>query len=261
MKRSILLISSLLAISTLSSCETTSKEYIGIVSAMSNEIDILLKEAQIERIDKIGGVDYHVGKLKDKNVIISKSGIGKVKASAGVTTLFNSYNISDVLFTGIAGAVGDETSVLDQVIATTLVEHDYGRLTDEGLIWAGGDPGGELEPGVVYTCDENLVNLAYEVAVSTLGEKHVFKGRIATGDQFIASENYVKKLRENFNAIACEMEGASVACICEAYKTPYVVLRALSDKADGKAHESYADFGNIAASHSSNIVLGMLEKM
>ena len=108
---------------------------------MDNEISVLLDEATIERVDTIGGVEYHVGTLRGKDVVIKRAGIGKVRASSGITTLFNKYNISKVLFTGIAGGVKDELQVMDEVIATRLVEHDYGMITNEGFAWGSGDMG------------------------------------------------------------------------------------------------------------------------
>ena len=92
-----------------------------------------------------------------------------------------------------------------------------------------------------------------------MGTDHVFKGTIATGDQFIANSEYVQQLRSDYDAYACEMEGAAAVVVCTKYKTPIVVLRALSDKADGNAHESYENFGDIAADNSSQIVLKMLD--
>lgn len=237
------------------------KERIGIISAMDNEISVLLEKADINHEDLIGGVKYYVGTLCGKDVVITRAGIGKVRASSGVTSMFNKYNISKVLFTGIAGGVADNTQVLDVVIATSLVEHDYGIVDNDGFVWVSGDPGISREAGEFYYCDKTLVELAYKAAVETVGQNHVHKGTIATGDQFIASELYVKRLKEEYNAYACEMEGASVAAICLNYNKPFVVIRALSDKADGKAHESYKDFGDIAGANSSQIVLKILDSI
>lgn len=236
-------------------------ERIGIISAMDNEISVLLKEADINHEDMIGGVKYYIGKLRGKDVVITRAGIGKVRASSGVTTMFNKYNISKVLFTGIAGGVADETRLLDEVVATRLVEHDYGIISNNGFMWVSGDPGISREAGEYYYCDKELVELAYNASVATVGKEHVFKGTIATGDQFIASEVYVERLKKEYNALACEMEGASVAVICIKYGKPFVVIRALSDKADGKAHDSYENFGDIAGANSSQIILKMLESI
>ena len=237
------------------------KERIGIISAMDNEIKVLLDEADIKQVDQIGGVKYYVGSLRGKDVVITRAGIGKVRASSGITAMFNRYNISKVLFTGIAGGVADDTQVLDIIVGTRLVEHDYGIVSNNGFIWVSGDPGISREAGEYYYCDETLVELAYKAAVETVGKEHVFKGTIATGDQFIASEEYVQRLKEEYNAYACEMEGASVAVICLNYNKPFVVIRALSDKADGKAHDSDKDFGDIAGANSSQIVLKILDSI
>ena len=236
-------------------------EYIGIISAMDNEIDLLLKEAKIDHVDTVADVKYYVGSLCGQPIVITRSGIGKVRAASGVTTMLNKYNISKVIFTGIAGGVADEAQVLDEVIATRLVEHDYGILSNDGFEWRSGDPGFGNEPGAYYECDPDLLQLAYDAAVDVLGEDHVFKGTVATGDQFIANSEYVQKLRTDYDAYACEMEGAAAAVVCLKYQTPFIVIRALSDKADGNAHESYENFGDIAADNSSRIVIKMLNAM
>ena len=264
MKRFAVIVLVVLLLLTLCACnktEANDTEYIGIISAMDNEIAKLKEEANIERTDTIGGVEYYVGTLKGKPVVIARSGIGKVRSSAGVTAMLSNFRISKMIFTGIAGGVADETQVMDQVIATKLVEHDYGMITNDGFYWLSGDPGVGTEPGEYYDTDKDLTDLAYNCAVEVLGESHVFKGVIATGDQFIASETYVEKLRNDYNAYACEMEGASVAVICIKYSVPFTVIRCLSDKADGEAHESYENFGDVAADNSSAIVLKMLEKI
>ncbi len=151
--------------------------------------------------------------------------------------------------------------MLDEIIATRLVEHDYGTISNDGFVWASGDPGIGTAAGEYYYSDPALVDLAYEAAVQVVGEEHAFKGTIATGDQFIASEEYVERLRRDYDAYACEMEGASVAVVCIKYGKPFVVVRALSDKADGNAHESYENLGDLAAANSSRIVLNMLDAM
>ena len=92
-----------------------------------------------------------------------------------------------------------------------------------------------------------------------VGKEHAVQGVIATGDQFVASEEYVRRLRAEYNACACEMEGASVAVVCINYGVPFVVIRALSDMADGNAHDSYENFGGLAGANSSRIILKMLE--
>ena len=261
MKNKLLLLLST-SLMILSACNNAKKNenYIGIISAMDNEISLLLKQAEIKEEKTIGGITFHVGTLNNTPVVISRSGIGKIRASSGITSMLNNFNISKVIFTGIAGGIRDDENVLDEVIGTSIIEHDYGFMTDDGFVWGGGDPG-KKEPGEVYYCDSDLVNLAYESAVATMSDRNIFKGLIATGDQFISSTNYVTWLQNEFNAYACEMEGASAAKVCTAYEKPFVVLRTLSDKADGNAHDSYADFGDKAADQSNKIVIKMLESI
>ena len=267
-----IILSMVLVLSLFSGCsskkETAPAEeatsYIGIVSAIESEMDMLLDAAEIERTDTIGGVDFHVGKLCGKDVVIVKSGIGKILSASCTATMLNNYDISAVYFTGIAGGVGDETAVLDEVIATSLVQHDYGNITNDGFVWTAGTegaPGEERKEGEngYYPCDEGLVDLAYRSAVKVVGEDHVFKGVIASGDQFVESEEYVAFLQDEFNALACEMEGSSIALVCEQYDVPFIVIRALSDKADGKAHETFDNMADIAADNSGRIIMQMLE--
>ena len=243
------------------SAEQEPESRIGIISAMDNEVALLLSEAEIDRVDTMGGIDFHVGTLRGQPVVIMRSGIGKVMAASALTAMLNQYPIYEVIFTGIAGGVGDETQVLDQVIATRLVQHDYGTITNDGFVWSSGVTGEDLGEKGYYTCDPDLVDLAYEAAIQVVGEDHVFQGTVATGDQFVASEEYVETLQRDFDAIACEMEGASVAAVCTQYEVPFVVIRAMSDKADGNAHESVENMGDIAADNSSKIVIQMIDAM
>lgn len=251
-----------IALFALPSCanQTEAKTYIGIISAMDNEVSLLLEHASIKEKRTVGGITFHVGTLQGKDVVISPSGIGKIRCASGITSMLSLFDISSVIFTGIAGGTRDEESVLDEVIATSLVEHDYGYVTNDGFVWAGGDPGMQ-DPGEEFYPDKGLVDLAYQSALSVMEESHIFKGCIATGDQFIASKDYVEGLVRDFDAYACEMEGAAAAKVCTAYETPFAILRTLSDKADGEAGGSYLNFGDLAAMQSNRIVLKMLESM
>ena len=237
--------------------ETVSEpEYIGIISAMKSEKLYLLEQAEIEYTVTYGTTEYHVGTLCGKNVVICSAGVGKSYAAAGAALMLDNFNISDVIFTGIAGGVGDETKVLDIVVSTDLVMHDYGQQTNDGFVWNAK----WTEDGRI-PADAELAAKAYEAAVEVVGEENAHMGTIATGDQFVGSEVYVAYLQEMYNAIACEMEGCAVALICWSNNVPFVVIRAMSDKADGLAHASMDNFGGIAADNSGKIVCALLGKM
>ena len=228
---------------------------IGIITAMSNELSLLLSNADITEVKTIGGVDYNIGTLEGKDVVLVKAGIGKILAAAGAATLINEFDVSSIIFTGIAGGVGDETKVLDIVVSSDLVVHDYGDMTNDGFVWepvAGSDENGRI------WADDALAELAYDAAVDVVGEDNAFIGNIATGDQFVASESYVETLQNSFDSLACEMEGAAVALVASQYDVPFVVIRCMSDKANGLAHDSVDNFGDQSADNSANIVMEML---
>ena len=226
---------------------------IGIISAMDNEVALLLKNAEVERIDTIGGVNFNVGTLCGQPVVIAKAGVGKILSAAGTAAMLNNYDISEVLFTGVAGGVRDDISVLDVVIGTQLIQHDYGIITNEGFArFTENDEEGFIP------CDESLVQSACNAAAEVVGADHVFRGVIASGDQFVASEAYVDQLQQNYNAIACEMEGASIALVCSQYNVPFVVIRTMSDKADSAASKTFENMVDTAADHSCSIIMKML---
>ena len=241
-------------------CAQSKKQYIGIFSAMDVEVELLLSHAKIQETKTVGNAKIHVGTLMGKDVVISRSGIGKINASSGFTCVLEHYDVSKVIFTGVAGGVKDETSILDQVVGTRVVEHDYGYRGNGGFVWCGGDPG-KMDPGEYYYCDPALVDLAYSSSLAVLKDQKVFKGTIASGDQFIASGEYTIYLENEFDAYACEMEGAAVAKVCTAYNKPFLVMRTLSDKADGISRETYRDFMEAASDQSSAIVEKMLESL
>ncbi|MCL2059658.1 MAG: 5'-methylthioadenosine/adenosylhomocysteine nucleosidase [Oscillospiraceae bacterium] len=232
---------------------------IGIMSAMDSELALLLETADIDGSKMIGGIEYHYGKLEGKDVVLVRAGVGKSLASACTAVLIHEFDVSSVVFTGIAGGVGDDVGVLDVVIATDLILHDYGRVTADGFEW-NGRAGVDRETGSIPV-DKALSDLAYAAAVAVVGEEGTFRGTIVTGDQFIMSDPYVTELQEMFDALACEMEGASVARVAYAFDTPVVVIRCMSDKADGLAHEVIEDFGDQAADISASIVIEFLKSI
>ncbi len=238
--------------------ERDAKAPIGVISAMSVEIEYLLTQAEIDTVEVIGGVEYHVGRIAGKDIVLVQAGIGKALAAAGTATLINEFNVSSIIFTGIAGGVADETSITDVIISTALVTHDYGDETNDGFVW---EPNAGIDETGLIPADPMLIEKAYAAAVAVCGEEKVFKGVIATGDQFVASENTVRFLQEQFNAYATEMEGSSIARVAYQYGVPYVVVRTLSDKADGAAHDAYDNWFKIASDNSGKIVISLLESL
>jgi adenosylhomocysteine nucleosidase len=230
---------------------------IGVISAMASELKLLVESADITRTDLHGGVEYHIGTLGGKDVVLVQAGVGKILSAAGAATLINEYGVQAIIFTGIAGGVADVTKVLDVVISTDLVVHDYGRVTNDGFVW--GPNRGTVEGRIPAT--QELIDAAYNASVSVVGAPNTFRGTIATGDQFVASEWYVQELQQRFDAYATEMEGAAVALVAYQWDVPFVVIRCMSDKADGAAHATMDAFGQRAADNSASIVIALLESL
>lgn len=229
---------------------------IGIIGALDAEIENLLNLMSDKKERKIGKINFYEGKIYEKNVVIFKCGVGKVNASIGASAAILKFKVDKIIFTGIAGAVESSLNPLDVVVSSDLVQHDF-DLT--GFGYPLGLIDGEKE--ISFKANSTLIEIAKKSAIKVLGESHVQIGTIATGDQFIANKEKVQKLGEIFSAKATEMEGAAVAQVAQNYNIPFVVLRAISDKADGSAHMDYNEFKPIAASHSADIVIDMLEQM
>lgn len=113
----------------------------------------------------------------------------------------------------------------------------------------------------VFVADEKLINAAYESSVKESKSNKVFKGRVATGDIFISSKELKEELVNDFGAYCGEMEGGAIAHVCTLNKTPFVIIRAMSDKADGSAEVTYDEFVQVAAHKSKDIVLNMLRSL
>lgn len=231
-------------------------ERIAIIGALDAEIEILLKAMEETEKSTIGRTIFFQGKLSGKNVVVFKCGVGKVNAAIGANTAILKFNVSKIIFTGIAGAIDKNLNILDLVISTDLVQHDF-DLTGFGC------PLGLIdgEKSIKFKADESLVKIAHDSAIKILGKNKVTLGTIATGDQFVANKKQVEFIGDTFGAKATEMEGAAVAQVALNYNLPFVVLRAMSDKADGSAHMDYNEFKPLAAEHSAKIVMSMLKNL
>ncbi len=232
-------------------------ETIGIMSAMDVELDYLLSKATISHVEEIGGNTFHIGTLGGHNIVLVKAGVGKTLSAACTAIMLNEFDISKLIFTGIAGGVSDDVQITDVVIATSLMFHDYGYLNQEGMVELDTD----FVPNVIMNSDKSLVNLAYNAAVEVVGKDKVFTGLIVTGDQFVANSSYVEYLDKELGAKAVEMEGASVAYVASKYNVPVVVVRSLSDKADGLSHEQYENWYQIVADNSGKIVFELVKNL
>lgn len=229
-------------------------EVIGLIGAMDEEIKLLLDRMENKRMREKAGIRYYEGTILGNSVVLCKSGVGKVNAAVTTQILVDTFGVSRILFTGVAGAVHPDLSIGDIVISSHCIQHDMDAT-------ALGYPRGVIPYQEVstFTADTELVTLA-EQACKALNQPYI-TGIVLSGDQFIASREAVAGLREGLNGACAEMEGAAVAQVCYMNDTPFVIIRSMSDKADGSAHVNYRDFTITAAQHSHAILEYMLKTL
>ncbi|SKA76954.1 adenosylhomocysteine nucleosidase [Clostridium sp. USBA 49] len=226
---------------------------IGIIGAMEEEIEVLIKEIKLETKKIKAQMEFNCGILCGKKVVIVKSGIGKVNAAICTQILIDDFGVDNIINVGIAGGIGKNIFPGDVVIADSLVQHDI----DTSVF---GDKIGQIPrlDTFDFKCDLNLVKKAKECC-KFLKNANTYIGRIVTGDQFIADINKIKWLNDEFEALACEMEGGSIAQACYLNNVPFVVIRSISDNANNGARMDYDKFKYIAVENSTNIIKNMLE--
>lgn len=223
---------------------------IGIIGAMVEEIELLHQHVQNVEQKNIAGITYYEGTLLGQPVIYCKSGVGKVNAAICTQVLLDQA-VDCIWFTGVAGALDPRLEVGDIVISTSALQHDM-DVTPLGYA-KGVIPFQEVSD---FKADDRLIKLAVQAGEELFPNRTVV-GKVVSGDQFIASVDKVKELYEVFGGACAEMEGSSVAQVCYANSKPYVIIRSMSDKADGSAHVTYNDFVVEAANNSYS----MIEKM
>ncbi|MFC4778396.1 5'-methylthioadenosine/adenosylhomocysteine nucleosidase [Paenibacillus sp. GCM10023252] len=227
---------------------------IGIIGAMAEEINLLHKHAEVTGETTKAGITYYSGHLHGKSIIFCKSGVGKVNAAVCTQVLID-LGAEVVLFTGVAGAVDPRLNIGDIVVSDSCVQHDM-DVTPLGFA-RGTIPYHERSE---FAADTQLVKLAVAAC-----EKHYpgrsLQGKVLSGDQFIASRDTVQMLYEQMNGACAEMEGAALAQVCDMNSIPFVVIRSMSDKADGSAHVNFAEFTIQASDNSYQIIDEMLQHL
>lgn len=226
---------------------------IGIIGAMDEEIKLYKAEMDINKEISKAGITYYEGTWKGKDVVLCKSGVGKVNASVCTQIMIDGFGVESVIFTGVAGALHPELEIGDVVVSRDSQHHDM-DVTPLGFA-RGIIPFADKS---IFLADEKLVNVAIQ-ASDAIGEGKTVAGRILSGDQFIANREYVQQLRQEMEGACTEMEGAAVAQVCDMNHIPFVIIRSMSDKADGSAHMNFNEFTDLASHRSYQIVNNMLE--
>ena len=223
---------------------------IAILGAMREEIEPLLPKVENLKKEEYANNIFYTGTLSGKEIALAYSKIGKVNAALTATLLIEKYGCKKLLFSGVAGGINESLKIGDLIVADKLVQHDV-DITVFGHAW-----GFIPESGDFVESDKELNEIASKVA-EKLGIK-LIRGTIATGDQFIASEEKKEWIKNTYKADALEMEGASVGYVCKCLGVPFFVLRAISDTADMDAGFSFEELLVSSAKVSANFLENIL---
>lgn len=226
---------------------------LAIMGAMEEEIEPLLSHFKDVNIVEFANNKYYEVSYNGLDIVIAYSKIGKVFASLTATTMIEKFGCDTLLFSGVAGAINPKLQIGDLIIADKLCQHDLD-------ITAFGHPNGFVPGGSVFVeTSKELRDIAIEVAGEN--DLKVIVGTIATGDQFVHSTERKDFIESTFKADALEMEGASVAVVCDALDVPFFVLRAISDSADMDAGFDFDEFLKSSAINSANYLIKIVEKL
>lgn len=227
---------------------------LGIIAAMEQEINQLVTQlSDVKTYEKANQVFYE-GRLYDKDVILVKSGIGKVNASIAATLLINEFKVNAIINTGSAGGIQPGLAVGDLVLSTELSYNDVDARTF-GYVF-----GQVPQMPASYLADEQLADQFAQAAKKN--EWSIQRGLIVTGDSFISSQDQLNGIKEAFpQALVTEMEGAAIAQTCYQFKVPFLVIRAVSDSADEEAGMSFDEFIELAGKQSAQTVLTFIQSL
>lgn len=222
---------------------------IGIIGAMEEEVNQLKSVMENVEVRTIASMDFYKGTLSGKDVVVVRSGIGKVNAGICAQLLVSIYGASSIINTGIAGSLNVAIDIGDIVLSTDALQHDVDAVAfgyDLSVI-----PRMETS---VFKADERLIGLAAAACEKVNPDIKVFKGRVVSGDQFIADKAKKEWLCEHFSPMCTEMEGAAIAQAAYLNRVPFLIIRAISDKADDSAHMDYPAFEAKAIEHTVKLM-------
>ena len=229
---------------------------IGIIGAMDEEVNNLKELITDVQVSTVASMDFYQGKLSGNDVVVVRSGIGKVNAAICAQILIDKFDVSVIINTGIAGSLNADINIGDIVLSKDALEHDM-DATSFGYDLA-------VIPRMqesVFKGDEYLIDLTKKVCEENIKDINVFVGRVVTGDQFISDKNKKNWLVENFKGDCTEMEGAAIAHTAYLNNVPFLIIRAISDKADDSAQMDYPTFEAMAIQNSVKLLTSMVEKI
>lgn len=227
---------------------------IGIIGAMEEEVLTLKDKMEIQEVRSVASLEFFIGTLNKKKVVVVQAGIGKVNAAVCTQILIDVFYVNTILNTGVAGAVSAKLEIGDVVISSDAIQHDFDVSSFGYKI-------GEIPrmKTSVFKADDHLIKIAEEASNVLSSNIGVYTERIVTSDQFIADPKRKKEIVRDFNGFCTEMEGAAIAHVCYLNKVPFVIIRSISDKSDGSAKTNFEEFTKMAALNSCKMIERILE--
>lgn len=229
---------------------------IGIIGAMDEEVAKVKEQMTNVEIKTAAGMDFYKGIMGKKEVVVVRSGIGKVNAAICSQILADQYHVTAIINTGIAGSLKNEINIGDVVLSTDALHHDMDAA------------GFGYEPGQIprmevfsFAADQHLLEVAKACCERAVPEIGVHMGRVVSGDQFISDKAKKQWLSDTFAGYCTEMEGAAIAQAAYLNNIPFLIIRAISDKADDSAEMDYSEFEAAAICHSVKLLTAMIEEL
>ena len=229
---------------------------IGIIGAMLEEVREIHEAMVVEETLNMARMEFKLGKIGDVEVVCVMSGIAKVNAAVCAQILIDKFNVTHIINTGIAGSLNNDLNIGDFVVSKEVLEHDIDCTAlgyDYGVI-----------PQINQLCfeaDQELADKIVEAIKETSNEVNVIKGRVSSGEQFVSDAETKDWIKKTYNADCVEMEGGAIAQVAWLNQIPFVIVRAISDKADGSAIMDYVKFEDEASRRSARMMIDVIKKI
>ena len=228
---------------------------LGIIGAMAVEVELLKEKMENLTVTSHAGMEFYDGKLEGIDAVVVQCGVGKVNAAMCAQVLCSVFGVTHLVNTGIAGSLCAELDIGDLVVSKDAMYHDFDCVHfgyEMGKV-----PGMDV---TAFPADEAMIGYAC-AAAEAVNPGHSKVGRVASGDLFVAEKSAKNRIIERTNAICTEMEGAAIAHTAYRNKVPFVILRAISDKADDSAEMDYPTFEAIAARRCAEVTMNMAKQL
>lgn len=229
---------------------------LGFIGAMEEEVEQLVAAMTDKEEIKKAALTFYKGKLSGKEVVVVRAGIGKVNAAICTQMLIDYFAVEAVVNTGIAGSLNADINIGDIVLSSDVLQHDV-DATNFGY------PLGQIPrmDTLAFKADEKLIEIAQRASEQVLSDTGIFVGRVVSGDQFISSKEVKNNIIKNFGGFATEMEGAAIGQAAYVNGVPFLVIRAISDKADDSATMDYPTFEKQAIANMVKLTKRFVELM